>query len=81
MPHRALPGLADALVLYPTQRALADADVDSLLELLGLEPGGRLDAAELKSRYFELARRMHPDVQALGRCGPGAWAFSRGPEG
>jgi hypothetical protein len=26
-----------------------------------------LDPVELKARYFELAKRMHPDVQALGR--------------
>ena len=46
---------------------LADAEVASLLLLLELQPGCELDPLELKARYFELAKRMHPDVQALGR--------------
>lgn len=49
------------------ERQLKQAEALGLLKLLGLRSDSLAQPAVIKAAYFELAKKMHPDVVALGQ--------------
>jgi molecular chaperone HscB len=53
-------------------RRLYPADGLSFFELFGVQPGYDVDPAQIRKKYFDLARHIHPD-----RMGPGSEEVQR----